>query len=132
LYAVGGNRDAARRAGIPIHRTKAIAFALAGGLAAVSGIVEVSRELGANAFIGGGTLLLEGVAACSIGGVSLFGGRGTVLSTVAGTLVIVSLSNGLDLLGVDIKLKIAITGTLVVIAVTVDAIISRGGRLLAR
>ena len=132
MYAVGGNRDASRRAGIPIHRAKVIAFAIAGALAAISGVVEVSRELGANAYIGSGTLLLEGVAACSIGGVSLFGGRGTVLGTVVGTLVIVSLSNGLELMGVNIELQIAITGLLVVLAVTVDAIVTRGGKLFAR
>src|SRR3954463_2753178 len=99
LYAVGGNPDAARRAGIRVDRLKMVAFMLAGALAALGGILAASRLLGVSSSSGQGTILLEAIAAAVIGGTSLFGGKGTVWDALLGALVIGSLANGLDLLG---------------------------------
>src|SRR3954467_2410834 len=77
LYAVGGNPDAARRAGIRVDRLKMVAFMLAGALAALGGILAASRLLGVSGSSGQGTILLESIAAAVIGGTSLFGGKGS-------------------------------------------------------
>ena len=105
LYAIGNNDEAARRAGINVAGVKMAAFAIAGGIAAIAGVVAASRSLGVGVFsgggVGGGTLLLETIAAAVIGGVSLFGGRGAIYSALLGALVIGTVSNGLNLMGVE-------------------------------
>lgn len=129
LYAVGGNVDAAARAGISVARIKMIAFALSGGLAALAGVIAASRLLGVSVSsgggIGGGALLLNAIAAAVIGGVSLFGGRGRASSALLGALVIGTVSNGLNLMGVETQVQLIVTGVLLVLAVTLDRTIER-------
>ena len=132
LYAVGGNAEASRRAGIPVRRVKIITFGLAGVFSAVAGVLAASRTLGVSAQSGvSGTLLLEAVAAAVIGGASLFGGRGSVWAALLGALVIGSVANGLDLLGASTVLKLSLTGAILMAAVMVDGIISRADRTRA-
>jgi D-xylose transport system permease protein len=126
LYAVGGNREAARRAGIPVRRTLLWSFALSGFFAALAGLIAASRLLGVSVQSGGGSLLLEAIAAAVIGGTSLFGGRGVVWSALLGALVIGSISNGMDLLGLPTEVKLAAQGAILVLATLSDVIISRG------
>jgi D-xylose transport system permease protein len=126
LYAVGGNPDAARRAGIRVDRLKMIAFALAGAFAALGGILAASRLLGVSSSSGQGTILLEAIAAAVIGGTSLFGGKGSVWDALLGALVIGSIANGLDLLGAQTIVKYVAEGAILVLAATVDAILTRG------
>jgi D-xylose transport system permease protein len=131
LYAVGGNPDAARRAGIRVDRLKMVAFMIAGALAALGGILAASRLLGVSASSGQGTLLLESIAAAVIGGTSLFGGKGSVWDALFGALVIGSISNGLDLIGAQTVVKYVAEGSILIMAAAVDAIITRGS-LFAR
>lgn len=131
LYAVGANPDAARRAGISVARAKMIAFTIAGALAALGGILAASRLLGVSASSGTGTVLLESIAAAVIGGTSLFGGRGSVWDALLGALVIGSISNGLDLMGAQTVVKFVAEGLILVLAATVDAMLTRGS-VLAR
>jgi D-xylose transport system permease protein len=126
LYAVGGNREAARRAGIPVRRTLMWSFALSGFFAALAGLFASSRLLGISNQSGGGSLLLEAIAAAVIGGTSLFGGRGNVWSALLGALVIGSIGNGMDLLGLPTEVKLAAQGGILIIATLTDVIISRG------
>jgi D-xylose transport system permease protein len=129
LYAIGENAEAARRAGIRVDRIKIIAFAIAGGLAALGGILSASRILGVSVSsgggVGGGALLLESIAAAVIGGVSLFGGRGMVVGALFGALIIATVSNGLNLMGVANEARLIVTGLLLVIAVSIDRGIER-------
>ncbi len=131
LYAVGANPDAARRAGISVARAKMIAFTIAGALAALGGILAASRLLGVSASSGTGTVLLESIAAAVIGGTSLFGGRGSLWDALLGALVIGSISNGLDLMGAQTVVKFVAEGLILVLAATVDAMLTRGS-VLAR
>ena len=129
LYAIGNNAEAARRAGIKVERIKIMAFAIAGGMAAIAGILSASRILGVSVSsgggIGGGALLLESIAAAVIGGVSLFGGRGHVVGALFGALIIATVSNGLNLMGVANEARLIVTGLLLVIAVSIDRGIER-------
>lgn len=126
LYAVGGNAEAARRAGINVVRMKITVFMLASTLAAFAGVMMTSRSTAVATQISS-TLLLNAIAAAVIGGVSLFGGRGSVWAVVLGALVIGSLDNGLDLLNQDQGIKNIVQGAVLVLAVTVDAIVRRAG-----
>jgi D-xylose transport system permease protein len=126
LYAVGGNREAARRAGIPVGRTILVAFAFAGLFSALGGVFAASRLLGVSVQSGGGTLLLEAIAAAVIGGTSLFGGKGTVWSALLGALLIGSISNGMDLLGLPTEAKQIVTGIILAAATVADVVLSRG------
>lgn len=129
LYAIGNNDEAARRAGIKVAQVKMAAFAIAGGVAALAGVIAASRALGVGVFsgggVGGGTLLLETIAAAVIGGVSLFGGRGAIYSALLGALVIGTVSNGLNLMGVENEIRLIVTGLLLVLAVSIDKIIEK-------
>lgn len=129
LYAVGNNDEAARRSGIKVHRIKMAAFAIAGGVAALAGVIAASRTLGVGVFsgggVGGGTLLLESIAAAVIGGVSLFGGRGSIHAALLGALVIGTVSNGLNLMGVENEIRLIVTGLLLVLAVSIDKLIEK-------
>jgi D-xylose transport system permease protein len=122
IYAVGGNAEAARRASINVTKVRVIVFALASTLAAFGGILASSRLIAANQSSGGGDLLLRVIAAAVIGGTSLFGGRGNVWSALLGALVIQSISNGMDLLALPSPIKFMITGAVLAIAVTIEAI----------
>jgi D-xylose transport system permease protein len=121
IFAVGGNQEAARRAGIRIKRIKVSVFALASTLAAAGGILAASRLLAVNQQSGSGDVLLLAIAAPVIAGTSLFGGRGFVWSALLGAIVIGSISNGMDLLGLDSDVKFMITGAVLLAAVTIDA-----------
>ena len=129
LYAIGNNAEAARRAGIKVPRIRTAAFAIAGGVAAIAGIIASSRTLGVGVFsgggVGGGTLLLESIAAAVIGGVSLFGGRGAIHAALLGALVIGTVQNGLNLMGVKNEVRLIVTGLLLVLAVSIDKIIEK-------
>ena len=128
LYAVGGNAEAARRAGIPVNAIKVTVLAASGLLAAVAAVVSASRLYSVNASTGGGTLLLEAIAAAVIGGTSLFGGRGRIYNALLGALVIDSVENGLDLIGQSESTKSIATGIILVLAVSLDALSRRRAR----
>jgi D-xylose transport system permease protein len=127
IFAVGGNAEAARRAGIRADGIRIAVFALSGALAALSGVFATSRLLAVNQSSGGGDVLLNAIAAAVIGGTSLFGGQGTVWSALTGSLVIGSISNGMDLLAHPSSVKFMVTGAALLLAVTIDAI-GRAGR----
>lgn len=131
LYAVGGNAEAARRAGINVVGMKLAVFALASTLAALAGIMLTSRSTAVATQISS-TLLLNAIAAAVIGGVSLFGGRGSVWAVVLGALIIGSLDNGLDLLNQDQSVKAMVQGAVLLLAVTVDAVVRRTSPTKAR
>jgi D-xylose transport system permease protein len=126
LYAVGGNAEAARRAGINVVRMKIQIFMIASTLAALAGIMLTSRSTAVATQVSS-TLLLNAIAAAVIGGVSLFGGRGSVWAVVLGALVIGSLDNGLDLLNQDQSVKSIVQGAVLLLAVTADALVRRSG-----
>ena len=121
IFAVGGNEEAARRAGISVTRIKVSVFTLASMLAAAGGILAASRLLAVNQQSGSGDVLLLAIAGPVIAGTSLFGGRGYVWSALLGAVVIGSISNGMDLLALDSDVKFMITGAVLLIAVTLDA-----------
>ncbi len=125
IFAVGGNAEAARRAGIRINRIKISVFTLASTLAAAGGILAASRLLSVNQQSGSGDVLLLAIAGPVIAGTSLFGGRGYVWSALLGALVIGSISNGMDLLALDSDVKFMITGAVLLAAVTIDAVTAR-------
>lgn len=125
IFAVGGNEEAARRAGISINRIKVSVFALASTLAAAGGILAASRGLAVNQQSGTGDVLLLAIAGPVIAGTSLFGGRGFIWSALLGALVIGSISNGMDLLALDSDVKFMITGAVLLGAVTIDAVTQR-------
>ena len=125
VYAVGGNAEAARRAGINVHAIRVIVFAISGSMAAIGGIMQASRLLAVNQGSGGSDLLLLAIAGPVIAGTSLFGGRGSVWSALLGALVIGSISNGMDLLALQSSVKFMVTGGVLLAAVIVDAIARR-------
>ena len=126
VYAVGGNTEAARRAGINVDRIKIMCFAICSFMACVGGIVLASRLRSVDTNAGGGSILLYSIAAAVIGGTSLFGGRGHVKSALLGALVIASIDNGLGLLGLSSGTKFVVTGGVLLLAVAVDSISRRG------
>jgi D-xylose transport system permease protein len=123
LYAVGGNDEAARRAGIPVRRLRMLVFMLASMFAAAGGVMAASRLQAVNQSSGGSDLLLLAIAGPVIAGTSLFGGRGSVWGALLGALVIGSISNGMDLLGLQSADKFMITGAVLLAAVVLDAVI---------
>jgi D-xylose transport system permease protein len=126
VYAVGGNAEAARRAGINVARVRVACFAICSMMAALGGIVLASRLRSVDTGAGGGTILLYSIAAAVIGGTSLFGGRGHIKSAVLGALVIASIDNGLGLLGLSAGTKFVVTALVLLAAVTVDSLSRRG------
>ena len=125
VMAVGGNAEAARRAGINVDRIKITVFAIASLMAALGGIILASRLRSVDTNAGGGSILLYSIAAAVIGGTSLFGGRGHIKSALLGALVIASIDNGLGLLGLGSGEKFVITGGVLLLAVTVDSLSRR-------
>ncbi|MGH9042493.1 MAG: ABC transporter permease subunit, partial [Acidimicrobiia bacterium] len=119
--AIGGNAEAARRAGIPVERVRLTVFLIGSTMAAAGGILGASRLLSVNQNSGSDDLLLNVIAAAVIGGTSLFGGRGSAWSALLGALVIGSISNGMDLLTVESSAKFVVTGAVLLVAATVDA-----------
>jgi D-xylose transport system permease protein len=125
VYAVGGNAEGARRAGINVDRIKIACFAICSFMAALGGIVLASRLRSVDTNSGGGQVLLYSIAAAVIGGTSLFGGRGHVKSALLGALVMISIDNGLGLLGLSSGTKFVVTGGVLLLAVTVDSVSRR-------
>jgi D-xylose transport system permease protein len=125
IFAVGGNAEAARRAGINVQWVRIVVFMIASTMAAVGGIMAASRLLAVNQSSGAGDFLLLAIAAPVIAGTSLFGGRGSVWHALLGALVIQSISNGMDLLGLGTPVKFMVTGGVLLAAVIVDAIARR-------
>src|SRR6266850_5653258 len=125
VYAVGGNAEAARRAGINVARIRIIVFMISGGMAGVGGVILAARLNSVDLNVGGGTLLLDAISAAVIGGTSLFGGRGEVRSALLGALVIATVSNGLNTAGYKTGTIYVVTGIILLLAVTLDTIARR-------
>lgn len=122
LYAVGGNVEAARRAGIDVDRVYLAAFTACTTLAAVGGILAAARLASASQSSGGGDVNLNAIAAAVIGGTSLFGGRGSAFAALLGILVIQSITSGLTLLNLDSSIRFMVTGAVLLLAVGVDSV----------
>jgi D-xylose transport system permease protein len=129
VYAVGGNAEAARRAGINVPRIRVLVFMISGLMAGMGGVILAARLNSVDLNAGGGTLLIDAISAAVIGGTSLFGGRGRVISALMGALVISTVANGLDLLGYSSAIKYMVTGVILLAAVTLDTVSRR--RLIA-
>ncbi|MDR7142578.1 sugar ABC transporter permease [Rhizobium sp. BE258] len=125
MFAVGGNREAARRAGINVRRIYLSAFMLCSTLATIGGILSASRLASSSQQAGTGDVNLNAIAAAVIGGTSLFGGRGSAYSALLGIIVIQAISNGLTLLNLSSSLRYMITGAVLAIAVIVDSLARR-------
>jgi D-xylose transport system permease protein len=132
VFAVGGNAEAARRAGIRVENIRVAIFTLASMMAAAGGILAASRLLAVNQSSGSGDVLLNAIAAAVIGGTSLFGGRGSVWSAILGALVIGSISNGMDLLALSSSVKFMVTGAVLLVAASIDALSRRGRQAAGR
>ncbi len=129
IYAIGGNPEAARRAGINVNAIKTWAFALCAFTAGIAGILYASYLGGMSNNVNGGQLVLYAVAAAVIGGTSLFGGRGKALHGVLGGLVIGGIYNGMYLLGLAVQWEFIVTGLVLIGAVTIDSLSRRGAAL---
>jgi D-xylose transport system permease protein len=125
MFAVGGNEEAARRAGINVRRIYFSAFILTGLLAATGGVLSALRLASASQSAGTGDVNLNAIAAAVIGGTSLFGGRGSAYSALLGILVIQSISNGLTLLNLSSAPRFMITGAVLALAVLIDSLARR-------
>jgi D-xylose transport system permease protein len=126
VYAIGGNAEAARRAGISLATIRTLAFTLASFTAGIAGIIYASRLRSVSTALDGGTLVLYAVAAAVIGGTSLFGGRGKAMHAVLGGLVIAAIDNGMGLQGYSAAAKYVVTALVLLAAVTIDAVARRG------
>ena len=132
VFAVGGNAEAARRAGINVTMIRTSVFILASTMAAAGGILAAARLLAVNQSSGGSDTLLLAIAGPVIAGVSLFGGRGSVWAALTGALVIQSISNGMDLLALQSSVKFMVTGGVLLAAVSLDAIAQQRRRAHGR
>lgn len=121
VYAVGGNPEAARRAGISVDRIRVMVFMISSFMAGAGGIILASRLRSVDTGAGGGNLLLNVIAAAVIGGTSLFGGVGSVSSAILGALIIASVENGMGLLGLPSGIKFVVNGLVLLFAVLIDA-----------
>ncbi|KAF2414501.1 ABC transporter permease [Microbacterium sp. B35-04] len=130
IYAIGGNAEAARRSGIKVRWIKWWAFVICSSLAVASALLSVSRVGSVDATVGR-DIVLSGVAAAVVGGVSLFGGKGRLMHAAIGALVIATITNGLGLLNLPAGINLLVTGGVLILAATVDALSrvrSGGGR----
>jgi D-xylose transport system permease protein len=125
VYAVGGNAEAARRAGINVARIRILVFTISGFMAGLGGIVLASRLQSVDLNAGGGTLLIDAIAAAVIGGTSLFGGRGEVRNALIGALLITTIANGMNTLSYPQGTIYIVTGVILLLAVTFDTIFRR-------
>jgi D-xylose transport system permease protein len=132
VYAVGGNAEAARRAGINVAFIRVAVFTISGTMAAVGGIVAASFLQSVDLTAGSGTILLDAIAAAVIGGTSLFGGRGFIKAALLGALITQTAQNGIDLVGYSDAIKDIVVATILLAAVTLDTIsrrrLARSGR----
>jgi D-xylose transport system permease protein len=126
IYAIGGNAEAARRAGVSLATIRTLAFTLSSFTAGIAGIVYASRLRSVSTAFDGGTYVLYAVAAAVIGGTSLFGGRGKALHAVLGGLVIAAIANGMGLQGYSAPTQYVVTALVLLAAVTIDALARRG------
>jgi D-xylose transport system permease protein len=126
IYAVGGNAEAARRAGINVKRIRITAFMICSGFAAIAGMIFASRQNSISPTTGGSSTLLYAVGAAVIGGTSLFGGKGKVRDAILGGLVVAVIDNGMGLLGYAAGIKFIVTGMVLLVSAGVDAISRRG------
>ncbi|HSV37210.1 MAG TPA: sugar ABC transporter permease [Nocardioidaceae bacterium] len=125
VFAVGGNEEAARRAGIKVDRVYISVFALTGLLASVGGLLSAAYLTSVNQSSGGTDTNLTAIAAAVIGGTSLFGGRGSAYAALLGILVLQSIQSGLNLLGVDSSVRFMVTGGVLLLAVAIDSVSRR-------
>ncbi|MFJ6694695.1 sugar ABC transporter permease [Streptomyces sp. NPDC091272] len=125
VFAVGGNAEAARRAGISVDRIRITVFGLSGLLAAFGGLFVASLSGGATKSLGAGNTLMLVIAAAVIGGTSLFGGRGKVWSALLGMIVIQAIQQGLNMLGMASEIQFMITGAVLLAAVVIDSVSRR-------
>lgn len=123
LYAVGGNAEAARRAGISVRGIQLAVFVIAGFLVGLAGYLDAARLGVASASVGNGDIMLNAIAAAVIGGTSLFGGRGSVYGALFGALVIESVSNGMNLLGAASSVRFIVEGGILLAAITIDTLL---------
>ncbi|WP_321937823.1 ATP-binding cassette domain-containing protein [Paraburkholderia sp. J8-2] len=128
VYAIGGNAEAARRAGINLARIRTLAFMLGGLTAGVGGIVYGSRLRSISTSFDGGTIVLYVVATAVIGGTSLFGGRGRPLHAVLGGIVIAAIVNGMALLGLPAAIQLMATAVVLLVSIFVDVVVRRRGQ----
>ncbi len=126
IYAVGGNAEAARRAGINVKNVRIAAFMICSALAAVAGMLFASRQNSISPTTGGSSTLLYAVGAAVIGGTSLFGGKGKMRDAILGGLVVAVIDNGMGLLGYAAGIKFIVTGLVLLVSAGVDAISRRG------
>ena len=126
IYAVGGNAEAARRAGIDVKRIRIAAFMICSSLAAIAGMIFASRQNSVSPTTGGSSTLLYAVGAAVIGGTSLFGGKGKMRDAILGGLVVAVIDNGMGLLGYAAGIKFIVTGLVLLVSAGVDAISRRG------
>jgi D-xylose transport system permease protein len=127
IYAIGGNAEAARRAGISLAWIRTAGFTLAGLTAGVGGIIYASRLRSMSTSFDGGTIVLYVVATAVIGGTSLFGGRGHPLHAVLGGIVIAAIVNGMALLGLSAAVQLIATALVLIAAITVDVVVRQRG-----
>ena len=125
VYAVGGNAEAARRAGINVARIRILVFTIAGAMSGLGGIVLAARLNSVDLNAGGGTLLIDAIAAAVIGGTSLFGGRGEMRNALIGAALISTVSNGMFILGNTTGTIFIVTGIILLLAVTFDTVVRR-------
>lgn len=125
LYAIGGNEEAAAVSGVPVHNTIIGAYALMGGIVALTGFMQTAYS-GASTSTVGSLMELDAVAACVIGGTSLRGGRGTVLGVLFGALIMASLLNGMTLMAVSPEAKYIARGIVLALAVWLDLRLGKG------
>jgi D-xylose transport system permease protein len=125
VYAVGGNAEAARRAGISVPRIRILVFMISSAMAAIGGIILAANVNSVDTNFGGGTLLLDAISAAVIGGTSLFGGRGEVRNAFIGGAVIATVSNGLNTANYNPGTIYMVTGAILLLAVTLDTVVRR-------
>jgi D-xylose transport system permease protein len=132
VYAVGGNDEAARRAGINVPRIKLVVFMISGMMAALGGVIYAARLNSVDINAGGGTILFDAIAGAVIGGTSLYGGRGRVKSAVLGVLLVYLIYNGLATIGYSTAVDFVVTGILLLGAVTLDTVSRRRQQKVGR
>jgi D-xylose transport system permease protein len=125
VYAVGGNAEAARRAGINVARIRVLVFMISGAMSGLGGVVLAARLNSVDLNAGGGTLLIDAISAAVIGGTSLFGGRGEVRNALIGAAVISTISYGMFILGYTSGIIFMVTGAILLLAVTFDTVARR-------
>ena len=125
VYAVGGNAEAARRAGINVQRIRILVFMISGFMAGLGGVVLASRLQSVDLNAGGSTLLIDAIAAAVIGGTSLFGGRGEIRNALIGAALIATIANGMNTKGWENAIIYVVTGGILLLAVTFDTIVRR-------